>query len=284
MFKNATIYTVSGLKSLEDMEAAFSVKAFEPCTPTQEKSVGWVRPRCFDHGAFVEVVNGQRIAKFQIETKSVPASAVKRELDKRAAAIEAATGRKLGRKATRELKEQIAFDLLPQAFPKTKAVWVWFDVQNQRMVIDSVSQSVLDDVTSAVSVCAEKLDALWTRDYPQSAMTAWLTGGGNSSEFDVGRYCEMLSLTEFVTFRNCNLFGDDVRQQFALGKLPVALELGYQDACHFRLNVALWLTGIDIIGTETDNEDKFDADVFLTTTTLTRVIDALVAELGGVQK
>lgn len=120
MFKNATLYTIGpdwACPDLSAMEQALSAATFHPCGPT---------------GALVESIHGQRIACFQLETKSVPASAIKREMDKRTAAIEAETGRKPGRKASKELKEQITFDLLPHAFPKTSRVLVWFDLHPVR--------------------------------------------------------------------------------------------------------------------------------------------------------
>lgn len=107
MFKNLTIYRIGAgwTPELTAMEEALDAAKFVPCTATQEKSVGWAPPRGEEHGALVESVAGQLILKLVIETKSVPSASVKAKAQEAADHIEATTGRKPGKKETKELRE-----------------------------------------------------------------------------------------------------------------------------------------------------------------------------------
>ena len=95
------------------------------------------------HGPLLESVAGHWIAKLVIESKAVPASVVRRKLEGQVAEIEAATGRKPGKKEKRGLQDEILLSLLPQAFARQASVWVWFDWSQQRLVLNAGSQALL---------------------------------------------------------------------------------------------------------------------------------------------
>ncbi len=97
--------------TLAEMEDGLDGARFTPCGASQEKSVGWVEPRGEAHGPLVESVGRQLILKLKIETKTVPGSVVTRKAKERAAQIEESTGRKPGKKAIRELKDDIKLEL-----------------------------------------------------------------------------------------------------------------------------------------------------------------------------
>ena len=296
MFKNATIYTMGPdwAADLTAMEQSLSAVPFQPCGPTDDETLGFVPPRG-PAGALVESINGQRITCFQLETKSVPASAVKRELDKRTATIEAETGRKPGRKATRELKEQIAFDLLPHAFPKTSRVLVWFDLQHRRLVLDTASQNKADAVTTALTQALSglHLSLLNTTVEPQAAMTQWLTEGPLKwpADFEPGRFVELHDNGESqstVKFDRHHLDDDQMRLHITQGKLPTQLGMTWAGCASFVLTQALQLKKIDFLDGALEmqgdtQEDGFDANVALATGQLMQLLNALVGELGGVK-
>ena len=179
MFKNVTIYRIApGWDvTLEAMEAALDAARFMPCGASQDKSVGWVEPRGEPHGPLVESVAGQRILKLMIETKSVPGSVVREKAQEEADHIEAATGRKPGKKETKALREDALLALLPQAFPRRGATWVWIDLANGWLVTDASSQGKLDELVTALVNAFNDLSVtlLQTQVTPQTAMTQWLS-------------------------------------------------------------------------------------------------------------
>lgn len=307
MFKNATIYATSPdwNADLTAMEQALSAMPFQHCGPTDDETLGFVPPRG-PAGALVESINGQRITCFQLETKSVPASAVKRELDKRTATIEAETGRKPGRKASKELKEQITFDLLPHAFPKTSRVLVWFDLQHRRLVLDTASQNKADAATTALTQALSglHLSLLNTTVEPQAAMTQWLMGepdpltedltGERSAwpvDFAPGSFVELRDDGDSkasVRFDRHHLDDAEMRHHITQGKLPTQLGMTWAGCASFVLTQALQLKKIDFLDGALEmqgdtQEDGFDANVALATGQLGQLLNALVGELGGVK-
>ena len=89
MLKNLILYRLGPEwpASADQLVEALAGEPFAPCAAAQQKSTGWVPPR-EEHGALVESVDGQWIARLMIETKSVPASEVKKRADAAADEIE----------------------------------------------------------------------------------------------------------------------------------------------------------------------------------------------------
>lgn len=297
MFKNVTIYRIAPGwdATLESMEAALDAARFVPCSASQDKSVGWAEPRGEDHGPLVESVNGQRILKLVIETKAVPGSVVKEKAQEAADHIEATTGRKPGKKETKELREDALQALLPQAFPRRGSVWVWFDLQNGLLITDAGSQGKNDEVVTALVRAFDglALTLLQTTMTPQTAMTQWLATTEPENDwpagFNVERECELKSADEeksAVKFTRHHLLTDEVRKHLAEGKLPTRLALSWEGRIGFTLTESMQLKKLAFLEGVFDdrpNEDEsgFDTDVALATGELRQLVPALIEALGG---
>lgn len=279
---------------VEQMEEALAKMPFVPCRATQDKALGWVPPRGNAHGALVETVAGHRILRFQIETKGVPGSVVKRHLEERVAQIEAKEGRKPGRKESRELRDEIVHDLLPMAFAKTSSVTVWLDLAAGRLVLDTTSLPKADAVTTALVQAFDglRLSPLNTQVSPQAAMTAWLTGNADDwpAHFAPGREVELKSGDEMksvVKFTRHHLEDEEMRRHIGQGKLPTKLALDWDGRVSFVLTEGGALAKVAFLdGVFEDNagaEDNggFDTDVAIATGELSALINDLTVALGG---
>lgn len=80
----------------------------------------------------------------------MPASVLARKVKERAAQIEASTGRKPGKKETKELKEEAKQALLPMAFSKLSSTTVWIDPAQRLLVIDAGNQSRADEIVTCL--------------------------------------------------------------------------------------------------------------------------------------
>lgn len=291
MFKALNIYRAANLPSIGDMEAALDAARFTPCSATQAESIGWVEPRGQAHGAMVESIAGQRIMKLVIETKSVPGAAVKRKAQGAADHIEAATGRKPGKKEMKALREDALLELLPHAFPKQAAVWVWFDPATGIVVHDASSSAKSDTVVSALVRTFNQLSLslVITQQVPIAAMAKWLVDPDSVPEnFTIGRECDLKSHDEekaLVRFKNHHLHTAEVNKHINEGKMPEKLAVCYDDRLTFILTDRMFvkkLTLLDKLLDERDpDQDAFDADVAIITGELRRFIPALIDALGG---
>jgi recombination associated protein RdgC len=281
--------------TLADVQAALAPVQFVECGASQDKSIGWVPPRGEAHGPLVESVSGQWIMKLMIESKAVPGNVVRRKAEERIAEIEAATGRKPGKKEKRELMDDVLLSLLPQAFARQSTVLVWMDLENRRLVLNAGSQGKADEVMSALMNVMGGLSVslIQTVTSPQAAMTQWLlaqTPDEWPSDLTVERETVLKSTGEdaaSVRFTRHHLANDDVRKHVLEGKLPTQLALSWDGRVAFVLTDTLqlkkvqYLDGVmDESGTD-KNEDRFDADVALSTGLLGPLIDSLIEALGG---
>src|SRR5689334_14561599 len=96
MFKNALVYRITqwDAPAFAALEERLVAQRFVECGASQPQSAGWVEPRGERHAALAESVAGQWILQLCTETKAVPSSAVRTQLEAEAKKIEDETGRK----------------------------------------------------------------------------------------------------------------------------------------------------------------------------------------------
>jgi len=292
MFKNMIIYRITSDWStdLTALEDALSGQLFQECGATQEKSGGWVPPRGEAHGALAESVGGHWILRFMLESKMVPGPVLARKVQEKATQIEQHTGRKPGKKESRELKEEAKLDLLPMAFTKQTSVWIWIDRDARLLVLDTASQACADEIVTLLvkSLTNVSLSLVETQVSPQAAMSQWLLEQEAPAGFSIDRECELKSVHEaksVVRYARHPLEIEEVQEHIQAGKLPTQLALTWDDRVSFLLTDTLQIKKVAF--QETVFEDKvsgdsgFDADVALATGELSRFIPDLLAALGG---
>jgi len=297
VFKNVMAYRIgpNWNATVPEIESALAANRFVECSPGQDKSVGWTEPRGVAHGPLLESVGGQWIAKLLIETKAVPSSVVKRKAELHAKDIEEKTGRKPGKKEQRDMREDILHSLLPQAFAKQAAVMVWINPKDRLLAIDAASSSKADEVITQLVRALPGLDLnlLQTAMSPQTGMAAWLLATDTQDlppALSVEKECVLKSGSEdqpMVKYTRHVLNTDEVRKHVREGKLPTQLGLSWEGKASFVLTDNLQFKKVNFLdGTEPEaigyeGDDKFDADVVLSTGTLGPLIQDLVNALGG---
>jgi len=275
----------------EEVEARLQDNHFVECGASQEKSVGWIEPRGEVHGPLLEVVAGQWILKLMTEARALPASVVNRKAQERVAQIEASTGRKPGKKETRDLKDDIRLELLPMAFTKQSSTRVWIDRETHLLVTDAGSQARADElITLLVQGLPDlALSLIDTKISPSAAMADWLVTMEAPPGFSVDRECELKAADEskaVVRYARHRLDTDEVKQHIEGGKMPTRLALTWNDRVSFVLTEGLQLKKLaflDVVleGASKGKDDGFDADVAIATGELQKALPALLEALGG---
>lgn len=297
MFKNVMVYRIVSAVEVrsEHLDAAMQKQRQQRCRGTEEKSVGWVEPRGQEHGAMLEVVDGQWIARFMIETKVIPTAVVRRRVEEEVARIESATGRKPGRKEIRDLRDDARLSLLPQAFTKEAYVWVWVDPEEGLLVIDASTQGKADEVITALIKVWDGLNLklLNTKLSPSAAMALWLKEGEPPANFSIDRDCELKAADEsrsVVRYSRHPLDTDEVSAHIRQGKMPTRLALTWDDRVSFVLTEAMHIKRIrflDVVfeqsGTSASDtqDDGFDVDAAIATAELQKLLGSLVEALDG---
>ena len=293
MFKNLMMYRMGPAWAMDvaELESRLQAMPFEECGATQEKSVGWVPPRGELHGPLVEVVDGQWLLKLMLESKSVPSSVINRKTKERAAQIEAATGRKPGKKETRDLKDETRIDLLPMAFTKQGSTLVWIDPQARLLVLDAGSTGRADEVLTCLAKAMDGLGAmmLQTTLSPAAAMAEWLTSQEPPAGFSIDRECELKAPDEsksVVRYARHALDIEEVQQHVAHGKVPTRLALTWEGRVSFMLTDTLqikklaFLDGVFADDPTVSKDDRFEADAAIATGEIRKMIPDLLMALG----
>lgn len=295
MLKNLIAYRISPLwpADLATIEEALAKSPFIECGATQQKSAGWVPPRGEAHCALVESIGGQWIARLMTETKAVPASVLARKVAEKAARIEQETGRKPGRKESKELKDEALLDLLPMAFTKQASTWVWVDPTARLLVLDTSSQGRADEVVSLLveSIPGLSVSLLNMNTSPQASMAHWLATQEPPAGFSIDRECELKAADEskaVVKYGRHPLDIAEVQEHIKQGKLPTKLALTWDDRVSFVLTEGLQIKKLAFLdsvfeGTKAD-EGGFDTDVAIATGELRKLIPDLIEALGGEAK
>ncbi len=294
MFKNLTVYRVGPEWSttLEQIEDGLAAGRFAECGATQAQSAGWVAPRGTEHAPLVESVGGQWLMSLMIERKALPSAVVKRRTDELVQQVEHSSGRKPGKKETKELKEQATLELLPMAFTKRATLRVWIDERARLLMVDASSTTRAGEVVTQLikALPGLTLTMLQTTESAAVAMSQWLLSGEPPAAFTVDRECELKSADEMksvVRYARHPLDIDEVRQHIASGKQPTRLALTWQSRVSFVLSETGQIKKIDFLDVVFENQradsrdDSFDADAAIATGELAKLIPDLIDALGG---
>ena len=276
------------------MEAGLEPARFVECGASQEKSIGWTEPRGEAHGPLVEAVAGQLVLKLMVEVKIVPGSVITRKAKERVAHIEATTGRKPGKKETRDIKDDLRLELLPMAFTKQGSVAVWIDPAARLLVLDAGSSAKADEVVTMLVKCLDGFTValIDTTTSPAVAMAQWLTTQEPPQGFSVDRECELKSADEsksVVRYSRHPLDIDEVRQHIESGKQPTRVAMTWDSRVSFVLTEGLQIKKVaflDVVmegaaGSSKGKDDGFDADVAIATAELQKMIPDLLMALDG---
>jgi recombination associated protein RdgC len=294
MFKNLIAYRIAeGWQTEADALADQLAKTpFLPCAPTQPVSVGWAPPRDVDHAPFVEVIDGHWLIKLRREQRLLPGSVVTERVEELAEAIEAQTGRKPGKKAKKDLKEQAEHELLPRAFTKGSGTRVWIAPAQSLLFVDAGSASRADEVVTLLIQASPglSLQLVQTAESPAAVMAAWLMDGVLPEGFQIERECELKGSDDekpVVRYARHALDIDEVRAHLTSGKMPTRLALSWRERVSFTLTEGLAIKKISFLDLafegrpEASADEAFDADAALATGELGRLIPALIEGLGG---
>lgn len=183
--------------------------------------------------------------------------------------------------------------MIKNAFPKQSTVTVWIDRFAGLMVIDTTSNYRLDETLFAMAEVLPHFAAapLQTITNPESAMARWLSGGDDDlyemHNFTIDRECELKANDEskaVVKYGRHPLDISEIQEHIKQGKLPTKLALTWGDRVSFVLTDALQLRKLTFLGAVFEGEhldDRFDADVVIATSELSKLILDLIAALGG---
>lgn len=293
-FKNLQPYRLSTEWPItaDDLEQQLARRPFTPPGAQDFEHSGWVSPA--DDGALVRTVGNDWLICLQSDEKILPTAVVKQIADERADEIAEHQGYRLGRKAMKELREQITSELLPRAFARRRKTYAWLNIPAGWLVVDAPSQNRAEDVLELLRHTLDTfpLALLRTERSPMSEMAEWLHNGDAPEGFTIDQDCTVRSIAEDqkeVSYKR-GINDSQIIEHLEAGCLPIKLALTFGDRISFTLTEKLEIKRLDFLDvvrdqvSEDDREDAqalFDAEFALMAGELLRLLDATVAALGG---
>ena len=299
MFKNATIFRISPdftVPQLAAVQDALSCFQYLPCGQQQASSCGWVPPRGNKSVALAEPVAGGLVIRLRLESRPVPASAIRQEVELLIEAYKKDTGlERVGAKIKKAFREDALARLQPRAFSRYSDTFLWVDAKNKFLIVDSASLSGSDAAVTLLIESFSKVNGiavrpLQTMTSAAAAMSMWLESSDAPSTFTVDRDCELKTpddLKSSVRYKNHTLEIDQVAEHIRHGKVPEKLAMTWNDRVSFVLTRAGQVSKIKLLDVVLDgadagtDDDGFDADAAIITGELSALIPDLIDALGG---
>ncbi len=292
-FKNLQIYRLPApwAMTADALASMLAPQAFTPPSSNELLRQGWDAPRL--GGGLVHTVNKQMLLLLRTEKKLLPATVVNQVTKARAAELEEAQGLAPGKKAMKELKERVADELLPRAFPIESRTFVWIDPVGGWLVVDAASPAKADEAIKLLLKAVDRmpLESLRVQRSPVGVMTEWLQTDEAPAGFTVDQDATLRATGESkaqVAYKHHSLDPAELRQHIKAGKQCTRLAMTWDSKISFVLDESLAVKSVkplDVLTereiTSRNDEECFDGDFMLMAGELAKLIADLVEALGG---
>lgn len=287
-FKNISIYRLT--KPIEDqqdkLQALLEAHSFNPCNAQQRDSFGWVAPLPTSPELLVFAQQHYQLLSLKHQQRVLPAAVINEKLAEKVQKIQSDEARKISRKERTQLKDDIVFELTPQAFTKSKTLQGYIDHKEQLLIINSAAASQCETFINTLRDALGSLSVipLSGNNTPISTMTHWLSGKAQTSSFILGGECELRDLSDngMIKCKNQNLFDDDIQAHLNAGLQVTQLAVTWQDNIECLIDDKLAIRRIKFTESfTTDNDtsgetEAFDQDFALMTSTFKALISDII--------
>ncbi|HEX6832845.1 MAG TPA: recombination-associated protein RdgC [Rudaea sp.] len=295
-FRNLTLFRYSKdvAKSLHTLEKDLAEKPLRHCGKIELATRGFVSPHGPDGEAFVHRVKDFALVTLGAEDKLLPSSVVNDELSARLQKIKAKTGKTVGSRERKRLKEEVLTDLLPQAFIRRSRRNAYLDMDSGWLVVDTASRKSAEEFVTQLREALETFPAtpMAPEESPRTLMTDWVVNGKLPANLVLGDECELRDPAEagaVVRCRRQDLESDEVREHVKSGKQVFQLGLVFDERIAFVLGedlVIRKLRFLDLVQDELGEAERdsavaeLDAQFALMTLELERLLAQLEQWFG----
>lgn len=253
-FKNLSIFSFSGKSTPEDTPLLVEANSLTA-------TIGWI-PVNYSTGEMSVSTSNATLYKFGIDEKIIPSTVLKQQLEKKVREIELNENRKVGRKEKNDIKDEIAFTLIPRAFNKTTSAFVYIDNVSGLVFVDSCSKKMIDTLYSLVELSFSELtlEPLTTESSPMSVMTDWLLQNSLPRDLETGDKCVIKNEESSIAFKGLEPMSEDTTRHLEEGMLVDSLSLFWSDSLSFTLSSNLEIKGIKFLDSLMDSHRESQGD------------------------
>lgn len=259
---------------------------FTECMETQLRSIGFVP---VTDGNLVERFAGGFAFRVRVDDKIIPSAAIKVAVDKAVHVVEDATGRKVGKKERREIKDGVMIDLARRALVKTTAsVICYYVVERGHLIVATGSKAIADVCVSLLiqAVGSVKTETLHVSDAKHgltTRMKSWLDDDEGFGNFEPCDEVALVSEGRTVSIKMSSLqqARSAITEALAFGFRVKSIgfhlpEVNFRLTSEFRLNrIAFTVNDLE------NNEDNYwAAEAAIQVKAVSDIINTLVEMLS----
>lgn len=293
---------------IDQIIAGITEDQYQHGDPTggQWRRMGFIE---IEEGSFdMDVQGAGRLICVQLNERILPGAVVREKMIERIASIEDREGRKVGKKEYAALKDEIAFELLPQSHIRRKLIPIMF--VDKYVLIFTTSAKLCDDIMALLyrATKVPQLQLAHLGSAVKNSIGGTLTSLAREGSTDIGDNDEDYFQTDSsavlkgenkktIRIKDKSVQDHDIqqllKQEYTVTQLGIEFwEPGMTEAtCGFSLNdhlafSTMKLTGVEANSRETDDRaaaDKFMSTAWLTATTARSVIQMTTRLMGGLR-
>lgn len=262
-FKNIQLFRFNSdkLPSQDDLTQALEKRLFSPCSKLQPQSMGFYAPLP-EAEELVHKDQDYLLIAIKRQERLLPASVIKEFLDDKVQEIQQEQDRKVGRKEKADLKEQLIFELLPQAFTRSSLMHLVIDHEQKLLLIASPSQARAEEAMKLLRDCLGTLDIsplASCQDISGFLQQSFL--GQHSPNFHPLPEFELKQPGEeeaTLKHRNHGLTDDEIKSHLSQGWQVSKLSLEFRDMLSVNLDQLGHLKRLRYLDTGEDTQDRVD--------------------------
>ncbi|MBU2887557.1 recombination-associated protein RdgC [Gilvimarinus agarilyticus] len=234
-YKNLRVFRLQDAFTLsaEALAEKLATAEFTPCGKMDLTRYGWVSPLGPDGQSLTHGANGLIAICTKKQDKILPAGVIKEQLEDTIRDIKTKEGRPVGRKERENLKDEITFSMLPQAFAKSSISHAYIDTRNKLLVIDSASANRAEDLISALRDALGSLRCipLMPHNATTNTLTHWLKSGDLPGDFTLGDECELMSSQDerIIRGKKLDLLDEQLIQHLETGMFVSKLAIQWKE-------------------------------------------------------
>ncbi len=258
-FKNLIAYQLnpSFQLSADQLEDHLNTHKFSSCGKLQPNTFGWNEPLL---GGTTLVHASQNCLLFSgcFEERVLPAGVIRDEMQRRLEQHQANSNQTtISRQVKSKLKDEVIFDLLPQAFTQKKITHGYFDLTQGWLIINSPAYSFADMIISTLRKSIGSLPVtLLKPDTSSLYMTHWLKQPEDlPTHIHLGDECELLQpySKSIVHARHQTLLTDEVMQHINSGKQVTKLSIEWKDTLSCLIDDQMSIKKLKFFNTQRDS-------------------------------
>lgn len=239
-----------------------------PTCGSQTLSTEGFAPPLKGNSAMSYSVDGLVYALHQETSRLLPGPVVAEAVDARVEQLETEQGRKVGRRERGDIKDQVIFELLPQAFTRSRYTGVLIDLQHDRVWVDCASDKRGEQVVTALREALGTLPVVPVSASvaPAAMLTQWLRDPATlPDKLSLGDRCELQDADDVQSVVRCtamDLRTEEILAHLEAGMQVTKLSLCWDDALEFDLTAKLAIKRIcplDRINDSLESMDNEDA-------------------------